>query len=199
MRAEPTGDASIPVEIQLPVEERSAAARHRRKKGDTARVSTKRAGKVRVGNGAPGFALTSQYGQTVRLGDLIGEKAIVLYFYPKDDTPGCTAEACSFGDAYEDFVEAGAEVVGVSSDSAESHGRFAAGNGLPFILLSDDGGEVRRLYGVSSTLGIFPGRVTYVIDKRGVVRHVFSSQFGATRHVDEALKVVQALNEESPG
>ena len=200
MRAELTGDASIPVEIQLPVQERSAAARHRRKrKGDTARMSTKRAGKVSVGAGAPDFALPSQYGETVRLGDLIGEKAVVLYFYLKDDTPGCTAEACSFRDGYEDFVEAGAEVVGVSSDSAESHERFAAGNGLPFILLSDGGREVRKLYGVSSTLGIFPGRVTYVIDKGGVVRHVFSSQFGATRHVDEALKVVQALNEESPG
>jgi peroxiredoxin Q/BCP len=135
----------------------------------------------------------------VRLGDLIGETAVVLYFYPKDNTPGCTAEACSFRDGYEDFVEAGAEVVGVSSDSAESHERFAVGNRLPFILLSDGGGEVRKLYEVPSTLGIFPGRVTYVIDKGGVVRHVFSSQFGATRHVDEALKVVQALNEESPG
>jgi len=161
-------------------------------------MSTKRAGKVRVGDGAPDFALPSQGGQTVRLGDLIGETAVVLYFYPKDDTPGCTAEACSFRDGYEDFVEAGAEVVGVSSDSAESHERFAAGNRLPFTLLSDGGGEVRKLYGVPSTLGIFPGRVTYVIDKGGVVRHVFS-QFGATRHVDEALKVVQALNEESPG
>jgi peroxiredoxin Q/BCP len=162
-------------------------------------MSTKRAGKVGVGVGAPDFALPSQGGETVRLGDLIGETAVVLYFYPKDNTPGCTAEACSFRDGYEDFVEAGAEVVGVSSDSAESHERFAAGNALPFILLSDGGGEVRKLYGVPSTLGIFPGRVTYVIDKGGVVRHVFSSQFGATRHVDEALKVVQALNEESPG
>ena len=162
-------------------------------------MSTKRAGKVSVGDGAPDFALPSQYGETVRLGDLIGEKAVVLYFYPRDGTPGCAAEACSFRDGYEDFVEADAEVVGVSSDSAESHERFAAGNGLPFILLSDGGGEVRKLYGVSSTLGILPGRVTYVIDKGGVVRHVFSSQFGATRHADEALKVVQALNEESPG
>jgi len=162
-------------------------------------MRNKKAGKVRVGDGAPDFTLPSQGGQSVRLGDLIGEMAVVLYFYPKDDTPGCTAEACSFRDGYEDFVEAGAEVVGVSSDSAESHERFAAGNRLPFTLLSDGGGEVRKLYGVPSTLGIFPGRVTYVIDKGGVVRHVFSSQFGATRHVDEALKVVQALNEESPG
>lgn len=103
-------------------------------------MCTKRADKVGVGDGAPDFALPSQYGETVRLGDLIGEKVVVLYFYPKDDTPGCTAKACSFRDGYEDFVEAGAEVVGMSSDSAESHERFAAGNGLPFILLSDGGG-----------------------------------------------------------
>ena len=87
----------------------------------------------------------------------------------------------------------------MSSDSVESHGRFAVSNGLPFILLSDGGGQVRKRYGVPSTLGIFPGRVTYVIDKGGIVRHVFSSQFSATRHVDEALKVVRALSEESPG
>lgn len=130
------------------------------------------------------------------MGDLIGERAVVLFFYPKDDTPGCTTEACSFRDAYEAFVEAGAEVVGVSSDSAESHRRFAASNALPFLLLSDAGEEVRKLYGVPSTLGILPGRVTYVIDKRGTVRHVFSSQFGATRHVDEAMKVVRTLNED---
>jgi thioredoxin-dependent peroxiredoxin len=162
-------------------------------------MRTKSAGRVGVGDEAPDFALPSGSGEHVRLGDLIGEKAVVLYFYPKDDTPGCTAEACSFRDGYEDFVEAGAEVVGVSSDSAESHEQFAATNGLPFILLSDGGGEVRKRYGVPSTLGIFPGRVTYVIDKGGKVRHVFSSQFGATRHVGEALKVVRALNEESPG
>ena len=159
-------------------------------------MSARSAGKVGVGDTAPDFALTSGSGETVRLRDPIGEKAVVLYFYPKDDTPACTAEAYSFRDGYEDFVEAGAEVVGVSSDSAESHERFAVKNALPFTLLSDGGGEVRKLYGVHSTLGIFPGRVTYVIDKGGVVRHVFSSQFGATKHVDEALEVVRVLNEE---
>jgi len=159
-------------------------------------MSARSAGKVEAGDTAPDFAIPSGSGETVRLRGLIGEKAVVLYFYPRDDTPGCTAEACSFRDGYEDFVEAGAEVVGVSSDSAESHERFAASNRLPFVLLSDGGGKVRKLYGVPSTLGIFPGRVTYVIDKGGVVRHVFSSQFGATKHVDEALKVVRALNEE---
>ncbi len=162
-------------------------------------MSEGRRGRVGVGDAAPDFALPSQSGETVRLGDLLGERAVVLYFYPRDDTPGCTAEACSFRDGYEAFEEAGAEVVGVSSDSPESHGRFASQNRLPFVLLSDGGGQVRKLYGVPSTLGILPGRVTYVIDKRGVVRHVFSSQFGATKHVVEALDVVRSLNAEPSG
>lgn len=161
-------------------------------------MGAKRNGRVGISDEAPDFELPSQSGERVRLGDLVGDKAVVLYFYPKDDTPGCTAEACSFRDGYEDFVEAGAEVVGVSSDSAESHGSFAARNSLPFVLLSDEGGAVRKLYGVPSTLGLFPGRVTYVIDKDGIVRHVFSSQLGATRHVDEALRVVRSLNESPP-
>jgi thioredoxin-dependent peroxiredoxin len=155
----------------------------------------KRSGRVGAGDEAPDFELPSQSGEKVKLGDLIGARALVLFFYPKDDSPGCTAEACSFRDGYEAFVDAGAEVVGVSSDSAESHERFAAKNALPFLLLSDEDGEVRKLYGAPSTLGLLPGRVTYVIDKAGTVRHVFSSQLGVTRHVDEALNVVRALNE----
>ncbi len=117
---------------------------------------------------------------------------VVLYFYPKDETRGCTKEACTFRDSYEVFQEAGAEVVGVSSDSVASHESFAARHRLPFTLLSDEGGRVRKLYGVRPTLGIMPGRVTYVIDQGGVVRHVFSSQTGVERHVQEAL---DALNE----
>lgn len=161
-------------------------------------MGSRKSGRISAGDRAPDFELTSQAGNKVKLDDLIGVRAVVLYFYPKDDTPGCTAEACSFRDGYEAFVEAGAEVVGVSSDSIESHATFAARNALPFLLLSDTGEEVRKLYGVPSTLGIFPGRVTYVIDKNGIVRHVFSSQLGATRHVDEAMEVVRALNEEPP-
>jgi peroxiredoxin Q/BCP len=152
-----------------------------------------------VDDAAPDFELPSQSGQIVGLKDLLGEKAVVLFFYPKNDTPGCTTEVCSFRDGYEAFVEAGAEVVGVSSDSAESHRRFAAKNALPFLLLGDEGGKVRKAYGVPSTLGLFPGRVTYVIDKRGTVRHVFSSQLGVTRHVDEALAIVRSLDLETEG
>ena len=151
-------------------------------------------GKVGVGDVAPDFTLPSQSGVEVSLRDFIGRKrAIVLFFYPKDDTPGCTKEACSFRDGYEQFEKFDAEVIGISSDPIESHQRFVEKHGLPFVLLSDEGGEVRKLYGVPNTLGLFPGRVTYVIDEEGVVRHVFSSQLGVTRYVEQALKALEAI------
>ncbi len=129
----------------------------------------------------------------VSLGDFLGRKPVVLFFYPKDDTPGCTKEACAFRDDHEEFGRLDAEVLGISSDSVESHRNFAEAHDLPFTLLSDAGGKVRQLYSVPSTLGIFPGRVTYVIDREGVVRHVFSSQLAATRHVQEALGALRAI------
>ena len=146
---------------------------------------------IEAGQPAPDFELPDAEGKPVRLADFRGKKAIVLYFYPKDDTPGCTAEACSFRDSYEDFSDAGAEVIGVSSDSTASHAKFAKRHKLPFTLLSDAKGEVRKKYGVPSTMGLLPGRVTYVIDKQGVVRHVFNSQLQATRHVSEALAALE--------
>jgi len=150
-------------------------------------------GNVKVGDYAPNFTLPDQSGEEVSLWDVIGKSSVVLYFYPKDDTPGCTTEACAFRDSYEVFKEAGAEVIGVSSDSASSHERFAAKHRLPFILLSDKGGSVRKLYGVSSTLGLLPGRVTYVIDKHGIVRHIFDSQFAPLKHISEALETLKKL------
>jgi thioredoxin-dependent peroxiredoxin len=150
-------------------------------------------GRVAVGDHAPDFTLPDQSGKSVRLSDLLGEHAVVLYFYPKDETRGCTAEACSFRDSYEVFKDAGAEVVGVSSDSVESHQSFAEHHRLPFILLSDEGGAVRKLYGVPTTMGMFPGRVTYIIDRTGTVRHIFSSQIQFERHVIEALNTLQAM------
>jgi thioredoxin-dependent peroxiredoxin len=147
---------------------------------------------VRVGDAAPDFTLPDQLGRPVRLRDRVGKQNVVLYFYPKDATPGCTAEARAFRDAYDAFIEADTEVIGVSSDSVKSHSRFAAKQGLPFLLLSDRDGAVRKLYGVERTLGILPGRVTYVIDRDGVVRHVYSSQLRATRHSREALKALSA-------
>jgi thioredoxin-dependent peroxiredoxin len=150
---------------------------------------------VSVGDEAPDFSLTSQTGSRFNLSDRLGTNGIVLYFYPKDNTPGCTAEAKAFRDSYEVFKEMGAEVVGISSDSVDSHMDFASQCDLPFTLLSDPGGRVRKLYGVPSTLGVLPGRVTYIIDSHGVVRHIFNSQFNATKHVEEAIRVLRSIGE----
>jgi peroxiredoxin Q/BCP len=151
--------------------------------------------KVRVGEQAPDFTLFNQSGTMVSLHDFIGQKIVVLYFYPKDFTLGCTAEACAFRDSYEVFKEAGAEVIGVSSQSVDSHRKFASTNTLPFILLSDGDGKIRRLYGATSAFGLIPGRVTYVIDKKGTVRHVFSSQLNPTKHIEEALRIIKDIKD----
>ena len=150
-------------------------------------------GGAKVGSKAPDFSLRSQSEEMVGLKDLLGKRPVVLYFYPKDDTPGCTKEACAFRDEYEKFGRLDAEVIGVSSDSVESHRSFAERHDLPFTLLSDEEGKVRRLYGVPNTLGVFPGRVTYVIDKEGVIRHIFASQIAAVQHVEVALEALAAI------
>jgi peroxiredoxin Q/BCP len=151
---------------------------------------------VKVGDKAPDFTLPSQMGDNVTLSEFLGKKNIVLYFYPKDETIGCTKEACTFRDSYEDLTKLGAEVLGVSGQSVESHKSFASHYGLPFILLSDEGNKLRELYGVPSSLGILPGRVTYIIDKKGVVRHIFNSQTQTQRHVEEAKKTLMELEKE---
>ena len=151
--------------------------------------------KASVGDVAPDFTLLDQRGKPVRLHELTERKNVALYFYPKDATPGCTIEARSFRDAYTEFAAADTEVVGISSDSVKSHERFAAHERLPFLLLSDRDGAVRKLYGVERTLGVLPGRVTYVIARGGVIRHVYNSQLRVTRHSREAL---QALNAPPP-
>lgn len=149
---------------------------------------------VKVGDLAPDFTLTSQTGESVSLKDFRGKKAVVLYFYPKDDTPGCTAEACAFRDSYTIFQETGAEVIGVSADSPDEHKKFVGKYNLPFTLLSDQGNQVRKLYGVPATLWILPGRVTYVIDSQGIVRHIFDSMLDFKGHVDEALKTLRSMS-----
>ena len=146
----------------------------------------------------PDFTLQAQSGEQVRLQDRLGERVVVLYFYPKDNTSGCTAEACAFRDSHEVFTDAGAEVIGVSSDSADKHASFAGKYELPFTLLSDAGGKVRKLYGVPTVLGLIPGRVTYVIDRTGTVRHVFNSMTGISQHVSDALEMVKKLQAEQP-
>jgi peroxiredoxin Q/BCP len=152
--------------------------------------------KVNVGDTAPDFTLTSQRGEAVILSQFRGKKNVVLYFYPKDETRGCTREACTFRDSFELFTDLGAEVIGVSADTVESHKAFAAHYNLPFTLLSDMDNAVRKMYGAESTIGFIPGRITFVIDKKGVVRHVFSSQLQPEKHVEEARQVLIKLNEE---
>jgi peroxiredoxin Q/BCP len=148
---------------------------------------------VKVGDLAPDFSLPSNRGRDVSLSEFKGQKAVVLFFYPKDGTPGCTAEACDFRDSHARFVGSGAEVIGVSEDSVQSHERFAQKHELPMTLLSDVGGKVRALYGVKNTLGFIKGRVTFVIDRQGVVRHVYESQLQFGKHVTEALEIVRAI------
>ena len=151
---------------------------------------------VKVGDKAPDFTLPSQIGDNVTLSEFLGKKNIVLYFCPKDESPGCTKEACSFRDSYQELTNLGAEVLGVSGQSVESHKSFATHYSLPFILLSDEDNKVRKLYGVPSSMGIIPGRVTYIIDNKGVVRHIFSSQTHTQQHVEEAKKTLEELEKE---
>lgn len=154
-----------------------------------------RSSPIAAGDHAPDFTLPDQDGGAVTLSEVLKQRCVVLYFYPKDDTPGCTAEACSFRDQYAVFSDAGAEVLGISSDDVGEHRAFADKHRLPFRLLSDAGGRVRASFGVRKTLGLLDGRVTFVIARDGVVRHVFSSQLRPKKHVEEALQIVRRLGD----
>ena len=148
---------------------------------------------LRVGDKAPHFTLYNQDGNPLDMAQYIGKQALVIYFYPKNFTPGCTAEACSFRDSFEDFTDAGAQVFGISNDSVASHARFAKKYRLPFSVLSDPRGKIRKLYGVKSDLmGLLPGRETFVIDAQGVLQMRFNSM-QASRHLDKALKRIKSL------
>ena len=142
---------------------------------------------LKEGDNAPDFTSTLSNGESVSLSDYAGKK-LVLYFYPKDDTPGCTKEACKFRDDFESFSDLGAMVIGISSDSVASHKKFEEKYNLPFILLADVKNEVRKLFGVPKSMFLIPGRVTYVIDKNGIVQYIFNSQFGAEKHIENSFK-----------
>jgi len=148
--------------------------------------------KLKVGDRAPNFSATTYDGNTIRLADFLGKRALVLFFYPKDGTSICTQEACGFRDSYEQFIDAGADVIGVSSDTDESHLAFARQHKLSFPLISDVNGALRKAFAVPRTLGLIPGRVTFVIDQVGIIRHIFSAQFAADEHVRQALIAVGA-------
>ncbi len=150
--------------------------------------------KVEKGSKVPSFTLKDQEGNLFDLKNVIGKKNLVIYFYPKDDSPGCTKEACYFRDQFEVFNQADAMIIGISGQSVESHKKFAEKYHLSFTLLSDEGNKVRKLFGVPTDLfGTLPGRVTYVVDKTGTVVYVFDSQSQATKHVDEALRILKEM------
>jgi peroxiredoxin Q/BCP len=146
-----------------------------------------------MSDAAPHATFLRADGSSVSLQELIGQHTVVLYFYPKDDTAGCTAEACSFRDAYEDFKAAGADVIGVSADDGASHEAFKSRHRLPFTLLTDPGGAAAKAFGVKRTFGLIAGRVTFVIDRAGVIQHRFDSLVRVRKHVEEALEVVKRL------
>jgi thioredoxin-dependent peroxiredoxin len=152
--------------------------------------------KIEVGSTVPQFSLSDQNGNMFSISSVIGKKNLVIYFYPKDDTPGCTKEACSFRDEFEVFNEADAVIIGISGQSVESHKKFAEKYRLTFTLLSDEGNKVRELFGVPvNFLGLVPGRVTYIADKTGKVIYIFNSQTQAEKHVEEALRILKGLKE----
>lgn len=146
---------------------------------------------LQIGDKIPNFIAKDSNDVFFDSATFIGKIPVVIYFYPKDNTPGCISEACSFRDQYEDFKDLGAEVIGVSGDSVQSHQKFAKQYKLPFILLSDNDKKLRKLFGVkSSLLGLMPGRVTYVADKEGIIRLIFDSMV-AKSHIPKALAMIK--------
>ena len=147
---------------------------------------------LKIGDKIPNFKLNDANGNLFDSSSLLGKPA-VIYFYPKDNTAGCTAQACSFRDQYEDFKDLGAAVIGISSDSVSSHQKFAKQYKLPFVLLSDASKKVRKLFGVPTGMfGLIPGRVTYVADKEGVIKMIFDSMM-PKNHISNALKAIEKM------
>ncbi|MFM6946823.1 MAG: peroxiredoxin [Flavobacteriales bacterium] len=149
---------------------------------------------LQIGDTCPAFSLPDSQGKQVEIASYLGKKILVIFFYPKDDTPGCTKEACAFRDAYADFLDLGCEVFGISSDSSDSHAAFQNKHNLPYPLLSDQQKKVRQLFGVPGNLfGLIPGRVSYVVDLDSKIAGIFNSQTNPVGHIDEAIKVVKNL------
>ncbi len=148
---------------------------------------------LKVDDPAPDFELTSIDGTKFHLGSYRGKSNVVVFFYPKDNTPGCTSQNCLFRDWHLEFTKYDAVLIGISSDSAESHADFAKKHDLPFLLLTDEGGTIRKRYGIRNDFGIIPGRATFVIDKEQIVRNIYVSQFNINEHIDSALKTLQQI------
>jgi len=148
---------------------------------------------IQVGSNVPVFSLKDQNGHEFNINSVKGKMNLVIYFYPKDDSPVCTKEACSFRDQYEVFKKDNAMIIGISGQSVESHLAFAKKHHLNFTLLSDEGNTVRKLFGVPSGLMGIPGRVTYIVNKEGKVVFVFNSQMNGEKHIQEALRILKNI------
>lgn len=147
---------------------------------------------LKIGDQLPNISLPNQNGDTISLTDFVGKKHLVVYFYPKNNTKVCSAQACSFRDSYEVYQELGAEVIGISHDTVDSHAKVSNNRSLPFILLSDPKRKAMKAFGVPSQLfGLFTKRVTFVIDKKGQIIHTFHSDFNAQKHIDESIKILK--------
>ena len=147
-----------------------------------------------IGDPCPIFELPNQDGELVKIQSLLGNQNIVVYFYPKDDTPGCTVEACSFRDANQEFLDLGAIVIGISSDSVSAHKKFSNKHQLNFNLLADQNKIARKLFGVPTNLfGLLPGRVSYVINKKGIVSGIYTSMLDPNGHINKALALLKTL------
>ena len=149
---------------------------------------------IRIDDKIPNFTARDLNGNNFDSQNYIGKKPLVIYFYPKDNTAGCTIQACTFRDQYQDFTDLGAEVIGISSDSVASHQKFSATYQLPFILLSDENQKIRNLFGVpKGLLGLAPGRVTYVVDNNGVVKMIFDNGLMVKKHISKALEAIKKI------
>ena len=150
---------------------------------------------ISIGDSCPNFSLQNQDGQTINIKDYFGNKNVVIYFYPKDNTAGCTKEACSFRDAMQDLNNLDCEVVGISADNVASHKAFANQFRLTFNLLSDVGNSVRKSFKVPANLfGLIPGRVTYIVNKEGKVIHIINSQMNPDKHIKETIEIISSLS-----
>ncbi len=150
---------------------------------------------ISIGDSCPHFSLQNQDGQTINIQDYFGNKNVVIYFYPKDNTAGCTKEACSFRDAMQDLNNLDCEVVGISADNVASHKAFANQFRLTFNLLSDVGNSVRKSFKVPANLfGLIPGRVTYIVNKEGKVIHIINSQMNPDKHIKETIEIISSLS-----
>lgn len=148
---------------------------------------------VKVGESAPDFSLPNEENKLVSLSDYREKSSVVLFFYPKDFSPGCTSQACHFRDNYEDFTDLGATVLGISGDSVMTHKKFLDQYLFPFSLLSDKGDQVRKIYGATKGFGLLPGRYTFVIDKNGIIRYIFTSETNMKKHIDESIRILKEI------